>query len=100
MYSMVSIDVKYKLRMLNCERNSSEGTFSYGQEEKTCRTVDQATSPIEIAGTTLICQKCSEEIIPLFETIPEVSTLVEQDPNDAQKKRTRESSASTENLSS
>src|SRR4051794_33818374 len=42
-----------------------------------------------------MCPTCSSS-----ETMSEVSTLIEQDPSDAQKKRTRESFASTEKSSS
>ena len=48
-----------------------------------------------IKNSHKMCPTC-----PSSETMSEVSTLIEQDPSDAQKKRTRESSASTEKSSS
>jgi len=47
-----------------------------------------------IKNSHKMCPTC-----PSSETMSEVSTLVEQGPNDAQKKRSRESSASTEKSS-
>ncbi|RIA96790.1 hypothetical protein C1645_802164 [Glomus cerebriforme] len=94
----VNVTVMKELGFLGGEEQTSSKTTEVAKE-----TSGQATSPIEVHVVHYDCVKNSHKMCPTCpssETMSEVSTLVEPDPSDAQKKRTRESSASTEKSSS